>query len=94
MSEESRCSCGSSTEERGPRLAWFLTGFLIGAAAGILFAPKSGKETRRVLTEKTHQVGETTREFADASRDMFERGRQVIEDAADLFERGRQLVKG
>ena len=37
----------SMREESGNRLAWFLTGLMIGAAAG-LFAPKSGKETRRL----------------------------------------------
>ena len=84
----------SMREESGNRLAWFLTGLMIGAAAGILYAPKSGKETRRFLNDKKEQVGESGKEFADAGREMFERGRKLVEDAAELFERGRQLVKG
>jgi len=79
-------------------LAWFLTGAVIGATVAILFAPKSGKDTRRYLSEKTHAgreaVMETSQDIVDASRDMFERGRKLVEDAADLFERGRRLVKG
>ena len=83
---------GSST------MAWFLTGAIIGATVAILFAPKSGKDTRQYITEKTQAgrdaVAETSQDLVDASRDMFERGRKLVEDAADLFERGRKLVKG
>jgi gas vesicle protein len=83
---------GSST------MAWFLTGAVIGATVAILFTPKSGKETRQLITDKTQAgreaVVETSQDIVDASRDMFERGRRLVEDAADLFERGRKLVKG
>ena len=79
-------------------LAWFLTGAFIGAAAALLYAPQSGKETRKYLSDKTQQSREAvetaSRDIADASKDMFERGRQLVDEAADLFERGRQLVKG
>ncbi len=79
-------------------LAWFLTGAAIGAAAAILYAPKSGKETRQYLTEKTQQsrdaVETASEDIAEAGREMFDRGRKLVEDAADLFDRGRKLVKG
>ena len=79
-------------------IAWFLTGAFIGAAAAILYAPQSGKDTRKFLTDKTHQgreaVESATQDIADASKDMFDRGRRLVDDAADLFERGRKLVKG
>jgi gas vesicle protein len=79
-------------------LAWFLTGAIIGATAAALYTPKSGKETRRFISDKTQQgkeaVEETSHDIAEASRDMFERGRRLVDDAADLFDRGRKLVKG
>jgi gas vesicle protein len=81
-------------EESGNRLAWFLTGLTIGAAAAVLYAPRSGKQTRRFLTERGQAVTETGKDIADASRDMYERGRKLVEDAAELFERGRKLVRG
>jgi len=85
-------------QDAGNTLGWFLTGAIIGATAAVLFAPKSGKQTRLLITEKTQAgreaVAETGQEIADASKDMFERGRKLVEDAADLFERGRKLVKG
>jgi gas vesicle protein len=85
-------------EEGSGRLAWFLTGAVIGVTAAILYAPQSGKETRQFLTDKTQQgrgaINETSRDIVDASREMFDRGRKLVEDAAALFESGRKLVKG
>ena len=85
-------------EETTNTLGWFLAGAVIGAAVAILYAPKSGKDTRQYLTDKTQQgrdaVSETGKDIADAGKEMFERGRQLVEDAAELFERGRKLVKG
>ena len=87
------------TQENGSNtLAWFLTGAVIGATVAILYAPRSGSETRRYVAEKTQQGKEaivgSTQDVIDAGRDMFERGRKLVEDAADLFERGRKLVRG
>ena len=97
MSQEERKEL--ETEDEGPnRLAWFLTGAIIGATVAMLYAPKSGKDTRRFIADKTQQgrdaVAEKGKDIADASREMFERGRKLVEDAAELFERGRKLVKG
>jgi|SRR6185503_8799539 len=88
-----------STQDDGSnRLAWFLTGAIIGATVAMLYAPKSGKETRQLIADKTQKgreaVSETSKDIADASREMFERGRKLVEDAAELFDRGRKLVKG
>ena len=71
---------------------------IVGATAAVLFAPKSGKETRQYISDKAQAgreaVETASQDIVDASRDMFERGRKLVEDAADLFERGRKLVKG
>ena len=79
-------------------IAWFLTGAFIGAAAAVLYAPKSGKDTRQYLASKTtvgrEAVESAGSDIAEAGRDMFERGRKLVDDAAELFERGRKLVKG
>ena len=79
-------------------LAWFLTGALIGVTVAMLYAPKSGKQTRQYISDKSQQGKEAvtgaTQDIADSGRDLFERGRKLVEDAADLFDRGRKLVKG
>jgi gas vesicle protein len=85
-------------DEGVSRLAWFLTGAVIGATVAALYTPASGKQTRRYIADKTQQgrevLEDTSKDIADAGREMFERGRKLVEDAADLFERGRKLVKG
>ncbi len=86
------------TEEGGNIIGWFLTGAVIGAAVAILYAPKSGRETRQLLADTTLKskdaVLESSQNVVDASRDMFDRGRKLLEDAVDLFDRGRKLVRG
>jgi gas vesicle protein len=85
-------------EETSNILGWFLTGAVIGAAVAILYAPKSGKETRQFIADTTQKgkdaVLESSQSAVDAGRDMFERGRKLVEDAADLFDRGRRLMRG
>ena len=85
-------------EEGASRLAWFLTGAIIGATVAILYAPKSGKQTRDYLGEQAQRgrdaMNETSQDVVKAGREMFERGRKLVEDAAELFERGRKLVRG
>ena len=49
-----------------PRARGFMVGSLVGAAIGLLFAPKEGKETREVMRSKTG-------EYATALRDRFRR---------------------
>ncbi len=79
-------------------IAWFLTGAVIGVTVAVLFAPKSGRDTRQFLSDKTQQgkdaVTQTGTDIMDAGRDVFDRGRKLVEDAAELFERGRKLVRG
>ncbi len=92
MSDEHRA------EELSGRLAWFLTGAVLGATVALLYAPKSGKDTRKLIS-RTGRAGkqavtETSRDIVETGRDLYERGHQLVEDAADLFERGRKLVRG
>jgi gas vesicle protein len=80
------------------RVVWFLTGAIIGATAAVLYAPKSGKDTRQYLSDQAQKgkdaIAESSSDVVDASREVVERGRKLVEDAAELFDRGRKLVKG
>jgi len=79
-------------------LVWFIAGAAIGATITLLYAPQSGKDTRRLLTKKAKRGSEALadvgRDAMDKSRDLFEKGRRVADEAAELFERGRRLVEG
>lgn len=99
MSDNVRDEIENTQEDESyGRLAWFLTGAIIGATVAVLYAPRSGKDTRQYISDVTQQgrdaVADTSKDIVDAGKEMFERGRKLVEDAAELFERGRKLVKG
>ena len=63
-------------------LAWFVAGLGIGALVGILYAPKSGRETREELASsaregseylraKTRQAAEEVSAFVDKSKEQM-----------------------
>jgi gas vesicle protein len=79
-------------------IAWFLAGAAIGAAAGLLFAPKSGRDTRELVSKTTLEsrdaVERSGRELMEKGKELYDQGKKIVEDASDLFERGRKLVQG
>ena len=85
-------------EDKGSNLVWFLTGVAVGAAVGILYAPQSGKDTRRHIGKTARDSREAMeasgKELMDKGKELYDRGRKVADDAAELFERGRKLVQG
>jgi len=87
-----------ASEENGSRVVWFLVGASVGAAIALLFAPASGKETRRYLTKKTGEgkdaLLETGKDILDRGREYYEKGRRIAEEAGEVLERGKKLVTG
>ncbi|MBZ5592031.1 MAG: YtxH domain-containing protein [Acidobacteriia bacterium] len=83
--------------EEGGKLGWFVAGAVLGGAVALLYAPKSGKETREFINKKTGEgkevLNQTGKEVLDKGREIYDRGKQIADDAADLFERGRRLVR-
>ena len=84
-------------ENNGDKLMWFLAGAAVGAALGILFAPKAGREIRQLIGDKSAEgrdyIVETGRDLYGKGRDIYEKGKDLADDAADLFERGRKAVR-
>src|ERR1700735_3424831 len=71
-----------SENNAGSKISFFLVGLGIGALVGILFAPKSGEETREFLSQK-----------ADEGREYAQRKAQELrERAEDLVERGKNVA--
>jgi gas vesicle protein len=66
----------------GSKVSFFLVGLGIGTLLGILFAPKSGDETREYLSSK-----------ADEGREYAQRkARELRERAEDLLERSKEIM--
>jgi len=84
--------------EDNSNFGWFLAGVVMGAGAAILFAPKSGKDTRDYISQTTRDSREAMessgRDLMDRGKALYDQGKKIVEDASDLFERGRKLVQG
>ena len=89
----------SDRNDAGGYLGWFFLGGLLGAAAGLLLAPKTGRETRELIsgselarraqavaTEAQGRAGE----LLDKSRELFEEQTQRLLTA---FEAGKEAMR-
>ncbi len=69
-------------ENIGSKVSYFLVGLGIGSLIGILFAPKSGEETREYLSQKANEGSEYTqkkvRELREYAEDLVEHGKEVL----------------
>jgi len=70
-----------------------LTGTVLGAGLGMLFAPKAGAALRDQLTEQAGNLRSTAsegyRKASEAAGEWSEKGRDIVEKAS---EKGRDLV--
>jgi gas vesicle protein len=82
-------------------LGWFLLGGVIGAAAGLLLAPRPGREMREMLAERSDDLRRRAQEVAseaqgragewlDKSRELFEEQTQRLMTA---FEAGKDAMR-
>ncbi|HEY6546461.1 MAG TPA: YtxH domain-containing protein [Vicinamibacteria bacterium] len=65
----------------------FILGGLTGAALAILFAPRSGEETREMLGERIRDGADKGRRVRDRA---VARGREMLDDAAGYVENQRE----
>jgi gas vesicle protein len=74
-------------------LAWFVAGLGVGALIGILYAPKSGRETREDLAsgarEGTEYLRNRTRQAAEEVSALVDKSKQQV---GEYVERGREAV--
>jgi len=80
-------------ESKAYGLAWFLAGLGVGALVGILYAPKSGRETREDLVtgarEGTEYLRARTKDAAQQVGTLVDKSK---EHAAEYVEKGREVV--
>ena len=73
----------------GSKVTYFLVGLGIGALVGVLFAPKSGEETRELLSKKADEG----KEFAQRkARELRERADELIERGKDVAGRKKDSI--
>jgi gas vesicle protein len=88
-------------ENKAYNLAWFIAGLGIGALVGVLYAPKSGRETREEIAhgarEGADYVRTKTRDAAQQVGAFVDRSKEQVstivdhgkEQATEYIDRGR-----
>jgi gas vesicle protein len=62
---------------------WLFWGALLGAGVALLYAPRSGEETRRALQRKLWKLRAMTEEKFDEFAQQFGSGKDAIDDLTD-----------
>jgi gas vesicle protein len=79
-------------EERSG-FGYFLLGLGIGVAAGILWAPRAGEETRQLIADKAGEGADYLKARAQEGTDYVrQRTEDLKQSAADMYEKGRSTV--
>jgi gas vesicle protein len=68
--------------EDDSKLGYFFLGLGVGVAVGLLFAPKSGEETRALIKSKA----------GDGADYIRKRGEELRDNAGNLVERSKEVV--
>jgi len=90
-----------SEENDGSKIGFFLAGLGIGAVIALLFAPRSGKETRDMIVHKAEEgrdfVVTKTDEFRKQAEDAVEKGKDLVSKQKELLsaalEAGKQAYQ-
>ena len=82
-------------------ILWFLAGLGIGAAVGVLYAPKSGRETRDDIARYAHEgsdyVKDRAKQYRTQANQWVDRGKEAVnqqkEQIRNAVEAGRQAYR-
>lgn len=72
----------SDDSSNGQGIAWFLAGLGVGALIGVLYAPKSGRETREDLAQGAR----------DGTEYLRVRGRQAADQVGQMVDKSKEQV--
>lgn len=90
-----------SDRDSSNNFMWFLAGLGFGALLGVLYAPRSGRETREALRNSAQEgkeyIRKHGREAREAMGEWVDRGKDVVnrqkEQFSSAFEAGRQAYR-
>jgi len=83
------------------KLSYFFLGLGLGVAVGVLFAPKSGAETRDMIRSKANEGADYAKrraeEFRGQASDAIQRGKQTVarhkDNLSAAVDAGRQAYR-
>jgi gas vesicle protein len=77
------------SENNSNSFLWFLAGLGFGAIAGVLYAPRSGDETRQALRSRAEEgqayVRDRARQAREQATTWADRGREVLNQQKEQF---------
>ena len=82
-------------------LGWFFLGAALGAAGALLMTPKTGREARDLLTEKSGELARKAQQFATEAQgragDWFDKSRELFDEQTQrlmsAFEAGKEAMR-
>jgi gas vesicle protein len=88
----------ASTSEKA---LYLMLGAMMGAAAALLLAPRTGEETRKLIASKAREsadiISNRTKNVAEKSSEFVDRGKEVLQHQRDqisaAIEAGKQAYK-
>src|SRR5262249_50964234 len=91
----------SDGSDRSSRLAYFLVGGGIGAVVALLFAPRSGRETRDLIAQRASEgrdrMASTGRTVSDRVTNYIDKGKDMVASQKDqisaAIEAGKQAYR-
>jgi len=91
----------SEGNDHGSKLGYFLVGGGIGAIVALLFAPRSGRETRELIAHKANEgrdrVSSASRNVSDRVSTYIDKSKEVVASQKGQFsaaiEAGKQAYR-
>jgi gas vesicle protein len=85
----------------GAKVGFFVGGAGIGALLALLFAPKTGEQTRKLIAKKAEEgkdyVASKGREFRGQADELVEKGKERVikqkERLAEVLETGKEAAR-
>jgi gas vesicle protein len=82
----------SDRSSLGVALTFLFIGLGVGALSALMFAPRSGKQTRRILRRKYEDARGVLDDYADQAGDVLERGSGWVREAKDWAKDAKDRV--
>ena len=77
----------------GDKFLYFLAGAGIGAVLALLFAPKSGRETRELIARGAVDSKQfVTNKFSEGRSIVEEKGRKLTDDFSSFVDKSKEAV--
>jgi gas vesicle protein len=84
-------------ERREPGIGAFVLGAAIGAGLALLFAPRTGEETRRELQRQARKMGDQAQDFVsevtESVSNTFQSAKEKVESSIDSTKNAVELKR-